>query len=135
MNDVLPLAPQDPAEIGFPPNLPLEIALHEHPVKDICEAYGIDHDRWLTLRESPLFRAAVARYVDLLKKEGMSFKLKAQMQSEALLKKSWQIIHDVDTPANVKADLIKNTFRAAGYDKQEVAGGTANAFQINIQLG
>lgn len=135
MNDLALINPDDPSEIGFPPNLPLEIALREHPVKDICEAYGVDHDRWLALRQNPLFKAAVAKYVDILKKEGTSFKLKAMLQSEAMLKLSWRLAHDPDTPANVRADLIKSTFRAAGYDKQEVAQGPGNAFQININLG
>lgn len=127
--------PDDPSEIGFPPALPVEIALREHPVRQICEAYGIDHARWLALRENELFKAAVAKYVEMLKKEGTSFKLKAMLQSDALLKTSWKLIHDVDTPPNVKADLIKSTFRAAGYDKQDAQVGSGNAFQINIQLG
>ena len=125
----------DPASLGWPPTLPLEIALRENPPSRVCASYGIDAEMWDRLRKDPLFQAAVIRYVDQLKVEGMGFKLKAQMQSEALLNKSWNIIHDPDTPAAVKADLIKYTWRCSGHDKNNDAGaGMANAFQIQINL-
>lgn len=135
----------DPATLGFPPTLPVELALHEQPVKEICESYGITRDEWLVLRESPLLIQAVQDAVDMLKIEGMSFKLKARLQAEELLKSSWKLIHDATTgvgavPAAVKADLIKFTIRAAGLDASGVRGdgssptGGVTALQINLHL-
>lgn len=124
----------DPAALGWPPTLPLEIALREHPVVDICVSYGVDKARWDQLRADRGFQAAVVKYAEQLKTEGMGFKLKAQLQSEALLQKSWKIIHDPDTPANVKADLIKSTWKAAGHGGADGVGGQTNAFQIQINL-
>jgi hypothetical protein len=136
MSNDLMLTSQDPSTFGWPSSLPLEVALHEHPVQRICEGYGITRPQWDKLRVDPVFQAAVTRYVEALKSEGMSFKLKAQLQSEALLKESWKLIHNSDTPANVRADLIKATYKAAGVDgggKNDQQGQQPTfAIQINL---
>lgn len=133
----------DPATIGFPPTLPVELALHEQPIKEICESYGITKSEWDELRHSPVLIRAVQEYVDMLRIEGMSFRLKARLQSEELLKTSWNLIHSdsKDTPAAVKADLIKFTVRAAGLDASgtkgdgSLPGAGVTALQINLHLG
>lgn len=127
----------DPAGMGWPPTLPLEVAMKEMPLKDICASYGISKEDWIKLKDNPSFVAEVAGYIDMLKKEGVSFKLKAKLQAEELLKSSWKLIHDRtgDVPAQVKADLIKSTMRWAGYDAKEGAGGqTGTSLQIQINL-
>jgi hypothetical protein len=130
----------DPATIGFPPTLPIEVAMRVAPIRDICEAYDLNREDWEALRHDPLFIIAVAEAKKALSKEGMSFKMKARLQSEELLKTSWTMIHasSDEVPPNVKADLIKFTIRAAGLDgsKDQVANAVAsNALQININLG
>ena len=136
MDDLETISPEtnDPATLGWPPTLPLEIALREHPVVEICDSYGIGEAEWNRLRRDPGFQKAVIRYAEQLKNEGMGFKLKAQLQSEALLRTSWKLIHDPDTPANVKADLMKATWKCAGHDRSADAGGQAATFQIQINL-
>jgi len=134
----LAVIPRDPAKLGYPPTLPLEIALRENPVKTICESWGIDKAEWDRLRQDPAFIADLAQRVEDVKKDGVSFKVKAQLQAEQLLETSWEMIHDVKTPHAVKADMIKFTVRAAGLDgsKDQAANqGPQNALQINIQLG
>lgn len=134
--------PSDPAEFGWPPLFPIEVAMRVAPIKDICEAHGIDRAEWDRLRVDPGFQNTVAGYVKELREEGASFRLKARIQSEELLKTSWSLIHALDTPPVVKADLIKHTIRFAGLDasieqKAKAAGvaGGANNLQININLG
>lgn len=142
MNALSPLpayqTPDNPAELGWPATFPIEVALRVAPIKEICEAHGIDRQEWDRMRVDPGFQSVLAGYVDLLKKEGMSFKLKAQIQSEELLKTSWELIHGKDTPPVVKADLIKHTVKVAGLDasldQRNGGGGNANNFQININL-
>jgi hypothetical protein len=119
----------------------MELALKTAPVKDICTAYRLTREDYERLKVDPNFVAAVQKYRDALAKDGgLSFKLKAQLQAEALLRKSWDMIHDQDmeaVPANVRADLIKFTIRAAGLDgsKDQANGaGVGNALQININL-
>lgn len=82
----------------------------------------------------PAFQKAIIDAQDMLQKEGMSFRMKAKMQSEALLDRSWDLIHGIHTPANVAADLIKATWKVGGLEPKEAdrVGGTA--LQINIHL-
>jgi hypothetical protein len=133
------VTPSDPSELGWPATFPIEVALKVAPIKDICAAHGIDRQEWDRLRSDPGFQSVLVGYVDLLKKDGMSFKLKAQIQAEELLKTTWALIHGKDTPPVVKADLIKYTTRVAGLDasldQKGGAGGGNNNFQININLG
>ena len=130
--------PMDPSELGFPPTLPLELALKEKSPKELCKAYKINEEEWELLRHNKVFVDTVAGYVEELKQEGMSFRLKARMQAEILLATSFKLIHSSsdDVPPAVKADLIKSTIKWAGLseEKKEVVG-PQNALQININLG
>ena len=140
MSALTVINPDDPSELGYPPTLPLEVAMRQAKPADLCAAYGLTRQDWDTLKVNPSFVAAVEHYVDELKKEGVSFKMKARLQAEELLKTSWNMIHGPDdvVPANVKADLIKFTIRAAGLDgSKDQANAGANvgtALQINISL-
>jgi hypothetical protein len=72
-----------------------------------------------------------------MQQEGMSFKLKARLQAEEMLKKVWRMVHtnDGSVPPAVKADLIKFMIRAAGYDgSADKNGSNQQALQININL-
>lgn len=131
---------KDPALLGYPPTLPLAVALGEGTTKEICEDYGVSRQQWRDLCDNPVFRNAVDGFLTELQKDGMSFKLKARMQAEGMLNKSWQMVHDKtgDVPPSVKADLIKFTVRCAGLSDEKKdapgAGGIGTALQINIIL-
>jgi hypothetical protein len=129
---------KDPAAIGWPPTLPVEIALKTAPMSEIREAYGYSLDEWMALKGDPAFLADLAAAMQMVKKEGMSFKLKARLQAEELLKTSWRLIHapQDEVPSSVKADLLKATMRWAGYDVKEQAAVTGGAgLNIQINLG
>jgi hypothetical protein len=132
------LNPDNPAELGYPATLPIEVALRTAPINRICEAYGISREEWDELRHNPMFIKDVQLAHEELKKDGMSFRMKARLQSEELLKQSWRMIHasSDEVPPSVKADLIKFTIRAAGLeaDNKSTANATNN-LQININLG
>ena len=129
--------PHDPSLLGFPPMLPVELAMHLDTAPAVCEAYGVSKEQFLELVDDPLFVAAYQNAVDELRKDGMSFRIKAKLQAEALLAQSWKLIHSTDTPTTVKADLIKATVRWAGYEPKgdSNGAGVGSAFQININLG
>ena len=137
---LIPMVPEahDPALLGYPPTLPIEIAMRTAPIKDICAAYNIDREEWEQLRVHPLFVADVKVAMETLKEEGMSFTVKARLQAEELLKTSWKMIQDSTTPPTVRADLIKFTIRAAGLDKSVEKAHTLDqqrfAPHLNIQI-
>ena len=130
----------DPATIGgYPPTLPIELALRVAPTREVLEAYDITREQWDTLRYDPVFLQDLTTAVELVKKEGASVKLKARLQCEELLKTSWTMIHDQTgvTPPSVRADLLKHTFRVAGLAEppQAANAATAATFAIQINLG
>jgi len=138
MNALVPhIRPDDPSEMGWPHTLPLELAMKVAPVSVICEAYEISREDYENLRSNPRFVAEVREWREALKEEGMSFKIKARMQAEELLKTSWEMIHDRTTPAAVRADLIKHTTRVAGLEPQKGEGDGSGmpTFAIQINLG
>lgn len=132
----------DPSRALFPPTLPWELALRQHGAKTaqiVCEAYGIGIDEWRQLCADPLFRDAVQMASDELKKDGMTFRLKARLQAEEMLKTRWRLVHDPKTPPETAARMIRDTIREAGYDesKSQAAAGAAaigTALQINIMV-
>ncbi len=125
-----------PADLGYPLSLPLEVAMGDKPVREIFEDYGLSRDDYDRLRRDPIFVMDVQRFREELKKDGMSFRLKAKMQADYMLRKAWIMIDEPATPATVKADLLKSVVRWAGYeqkagvDPSQIAGGPA--FQINF---
>ena len=124
----------DPADIGYPATFPIEIALRTASIKTICESYNISKDEWDVLRYDPVFISELK-----IASDGMSFRMKAKLQSEELLKTSWNLIHDKtgNVPPAVRADLIKFTIRAAGLDgsRDPANGAIGNSLQIQINLG
>lgn len=133
---------QDPSELGWPPTLPIELAMRVDTPKNIFQAYGLDKTDYDRLAADPAFQKAVEEAIETLKKDGMSFKVKAKLQSEALLARSWELIHapNDQVPAAVQADLIKFTIKAAGLDasqeqKSKAQAGLVLPLQINLNLG
>ena len=132
------ITPRDPAKVGWPATLPIELALKTAAPTELKVEYGYTDEEWSALRYDPLFLADVAAAFEMVKKDGMTFKMKARLQSEELLKQSWVMIHSSndEVPASVKADLIKTTYRVAGYDNKESASGVvSNGLSIQINLG
>lgn len=124
-------------DLGYPATLPIELALRIATPKKICEAYGITREEFEALCRNPTFRDDLRRARELVRKEGMSFKIKAMLQSDELLKTSWEMIHNKALPATVRADLIKFTVRVAGLDASMDRGGNASdkpTFSITVNL-
>jgi len=117
-------------------HLVLDVALGT-PEGAILDAYNLQAHQFEFIRQQPLFIAEVARVKKELERDGMSFKMKARLQAEAMLERSWAMVHNPATPAAVAGDLIKATVRWAGYDMTAGgAGGNSSAqFSIQINLG
>lgn len=125
----------DPAGMGFPPTLPMELAMRDRPPSEICAAYGITQDEYEKMCASPVFLQAVQNSSDLLAKEGYSFRAKAGLQAEELLKTSWQMIHNINTPSAVRSQMIANTVRWAGFDAKVDTPSGGTSFNVQINLG
>lgn len=126
---------RDPSELGFPPMLPMELALKIDTPQNICAHYGINKEQFAAIIGHPVFVKLYQEAIENLKVDGMSFKVKAKMQAEAMLATSFAMATNPNTSDAVRADIIKNTVRWAGYDTKAADVGQASSFNIQINLG
>jgi hypothetical protein len=126
---------RNPAELGFPPMLPYELAMKVDSPANICRAYGMSRDQFRDLIAHPVFIKAYQEAIEALKIDGMGFKVKARMQAEAYLDTAFHMAQNPGTSDSVRADIIKNTVRWAGFDAKAAEVGQGNSFNIQINLG
>lgn len=106
---------EDPsAPPGYPRGLVLDLVLKVAPVADIISAYKIPPEEFKRLTLHPVFVQDLRDMKQRLREEGFSFRVKAAAQAEAYLSEAWRMVHDSETPANVRADLVKWTTAVAG---------------------
>lgn len=116
------------------PELVLDAAIGTDELA-VLEAYDLQAHEYKAIQAEPLFKAEVARVKKELERDGVSFRLKARVQAEAMLERSWEMVHDRSTPPAVVADLIKSTTRWAGFDGKDTGNVSGGAqFSININL-
>ena len=134
-NPLFPAAPcENPAARGWTASFVVDVAMG---VSDdtLCDVHGLQYHELQAWKDDPGFIIQLAAVQKELAKEGVSFKLKAQMQAEAMLQTSWALVHSPATPASVKAVLIKDTVRWAGFDAPAQANeGGRGGFSVNIVL-
>lgn len=133
--EYLEAAIRNPSEIGFPPLLPVELALRIDTPAKVCACYGIGKEQFEALVKHPVFIKAYSDAVESLKQDGMSFKIKAKMQAEEYLKTSFTMVQDKNTSDAVRADLIKATVRWGGLDTKAGEGQAGSNFNIILNLG
>lgn len=131
----------DPAAISYPPTMVVELALREFTPRQVCEAYGVSAEQWDVIRQSPVFVSDLKARMIELQTDGVSFKMKARLQSTEYLKKLWTITDDKEAPYAIRADIMKFVIRAAGLDgsKDQAAAAAGasigNALSITLHLG
>jgi len=133
---------KDPTSLVWPPTLPIELALKTASPGELRTEYGYTDEEWQALRTNPVFLSELAGACELVRQEGMSFKLKAKLIAEENLKEVFRLTRDPQCPAQVRGKLIELTARWAGFDPrtngEEGQGGgalVANTLQIQINLG
>lgn len=133
---------KDPTTLTWAPTLPIELALKTATPPELQIEYGYTDEEWEALRLNPLFLKELAGACEMVKQEGMSFKLKAKLIAEENLKEAFKMVresHDAVPPA-VKGKLIELTARWAGFDPKTngegaVIGSVGNTLAIQINLG
>lgn len=100
----------------------------------ICEAYQFMPFHYDRIVDDPTFQAKVFALKKELEKDGATFTLKAKLQAEVLLDESFKMAMDKDTDSRVRAKLIGDTVRWAGFDKTGASADATGGFSININL-
>lgn len=137
----LPYEQKDPTGLIWPPTLPIELALKTASPEELRLEYGYSREEWDALPRNQVFMRDLAGACELVRQEGMSFKLKAKLIAEENLKVVWKMIQQDHAlvPAAVKGKLIELTARWAGFDNRTTGegggpGGPVNANTLNIQI-
>ena len=135
-----PVVPKNPSLSPHPEGLALELVLQTAPPEEILAAYGLSTAQFAAIAQTPAFKKEFEGYLEMSKEDGFSYKMKSRAQADGMLKVQWEMVHNEDTPASVRADLIKFVARVAGYDKKDVRGGdddgvSREKITININLG
>jgi len=141
MNALTLFDQKDPSSLVWAPTLPIELALKTASPRDLQIEYGYTDSEWAALRANAVFLRELAGACELVRQEGMSFKLKAKLIAEENLKQVWKMVHadHALVPAAVKSKLIELTARWAGFDPKGSGegggpGGPVNANTLNIQI-
>lgn len=148
MGTDLTILSKNPSELGFPPTLPMEVAMKAVPIDQIIESYRLTPGQWADLEETPLFRAALAEAEKVIKSDGGAFRLIAKSMSQDFLRRMYDLAHaesgtgaEGTVPPAVQSDIMKFVIRAAGLDASIDQKGAALAkgaqiapLQININL-
>lgn len=121
----------DPSLPFYPRGLVLDLVMKTVPLPDLLQAYNVTEESFRIMLEHPIFRQEVRDMKNKLKDEGFSFKVKAQAQAEAYLHTAWNIVNDPETPANVRADLIKWTVKVGGLEAPPASQTTTTAQDLS----
>jgi hypothetical protein len=100
----------------------------------IMEEYDIlDHHYERIVRDVGFMGKVVALKKEL-EKDGATFGLKAKLQAEVLLDESFKMAMNPDVDSRVRAKLIGDTVRWAGFDKSGVVPDGTGEFSVSIIL-
>ena len=102
--------------------------------ESICEEYNIMDHHYERIVRDVGFMGKVAALKKELEKDGATFALKAKLQAEVLLDESFKMSMDKDVDPRVRAKLIADTVRWAGFDKAGAAADATGGFNITINL-
>lgn len=101
----------------------------------ILDAYNLQGHEYELVIHSGIFQQQLRRVEEQLEKDGGSFKLKAQAQAEVLLKEAFSMAMDRDMDPKVRADMIKQNVRWAGFDNPNPEGqGGTGGFHVTMNF-
>ena len=136
MSEVIEAPAQGSLEIPWTGAFAADVAIAAEPYVAICARHRVTEREWKILSQDGEFCGAVEALRSAMRKDGGSFRVKSRSLAEKLLDKFAEVIYSEDTPATVRADLMKYAVKMAGLDQsaeQRAAGG--QPLQINIMLG
>ncbi|MNQ15585.1 hypothetical protein D3C85_285580 [compost metagenome] len=100
----------------------------------ILEEYNLTHQAFERVKLDIGFMGKVAALKKELEKDGATFALKAKLQAEVLLEESFKMAMNSNVDDRVRAKLIADTVRWAGFDRNGPAVDGTGGFSITINL-
>lgn len=116
----------------------LEIARGLDPPREIAARHGLSEEAFARMARDKAFRDKVKHFIRELRTSGVTFRTKAVLQAELLLREAYLMAVNTDTPAHVRADLIKWHATVADLMPRHAGHAESNlgfAVQINFTGG
>lgn len=116
--------------------LACELALMPENVEDTFASYGYTIDEASVLLESKPFLVILERVKREIHENGISFRAKARVISEALLPHAYEMASDSSCPSATRAQLIMWSAKVAGNEPKESKdeGKTSGGLTLSIQF-
>jgi hypothetical protein len=132
----LSLVPNQTDAYSVPARMVHEIALGSERANVVAARFGYDDLAYFALLQQPVFQRLLDAKRAELAQDGSYFRYKSAMLAEANLDFFAKLVHDPNTPANVRIELHKILMRGGRLDANpDEKGMTVNAGQgatINI---
>jgi hypothetical protein len=131
-----PIRPDNPGEATYPHSLPIELALKQNPISEICEHYGLGRDDLVAISELPQFQAQYEWALEEMTKPGGVERLQCAMMSGEAVKVLYMAMTDVENNINQRAAHAKDILRYAWIEPPKPKEGVdpSDRFNININL-
>jgi len=128
--DTLSMPPDPSGAAPYPRGLALDLVLEVGTLKEILDSYNLTAEQFKKIMENPAFRREFDTHKESLETEGWSFKKKAQAQAELYLNLMYRLASSDQTPAAVRADIMKSTVKWAGLDAPATSNQNNNALPL-----
>ena len=122
--------------LDVPPQLIAEAAVGIDSLEDICARYHYTPEQTAQLRNDPGFKARVSRMEQDLKKEGVTFRMRAAHAAEDLMADVWQQAKDPKVGLSMKLDALKTLAKLGDLEPKQNAQAAAqgSGFSLVINL-
>lgn len=120
---------------NWPPMLPFELALGLDTVETILDKYGVSQSDYEYISLLPAFRKEIVDHSNIIQKDGVTYRIKAKLQSEMYLDEVHDIATNHDYPVAARLDAIKWIGKMADLepkDNSKDSNQTNQQFNITI---
>ena len=126
---------RSPTKSPWDPRLLMDLALMVDSEEDILARYDLTQERLNKLLSNSAFRRELVLLRRDVASNGATFRAKARVQAESYLPELDSLVTDIDVPASVRLDAIKQAVKWADLEPKPVKDGEqAKQPQINVQI-
>lgn len=126
--------PENPAVLGFPPGLPVELVMGLNSIKKICEGYGITREDYDALCENPVFAAQITGYLDMKEETDGMFKLQAKLMSYRALDEQFKMMVDKEIAPALRLKASENIIQYGNMVPKQSDADSGPKFSISINM-
>lgn len=122
--------------LDVPPQLIAEAAVGIDTLEEICERYHYTPEQTAQLRNDAGFKARVSRMEADLRKEGVTFRMRAAHAAEDLMADVWRKAKDPQVGLALKIDALKTLAKLGDLEPKQSIGAVQQGagFSITINI-